>query len=76
MNTIDFAGVVREDFPILKQKVHGKPLIYMDSAATSQKPQTVIDAISHVYMHQMKSSSRGEPLMGSTSSLRTFAGKK
>lgn len=52
MKTIDFALEVREEFPILKQKVHGKPLIYLDSAATSQKPQTVIDAITHFYAHE------------------------
>ena len=39
----------REDFPILKQQVHGKPLVYFDNAATSQKPQCVIDAISEAY---------------------------
>src|SRR5436190_11449422 len=36
---------IREDFPVLKQKVHGKPLVYLDSAATAQKPFAVIDAI-------------------------------
>jgi cysteine desulfurase/selenocysteine lyase len=36
---------MREDFPVLKQKVHGKPLVYLDSAATAQKPFAVIDAI-------------------------------
>lgn len=40
---------VREDFPILNQKVNGKPLVYFDNAATSQKPQVVIDAISDYY---------------------------
>ncbi|MEK6677472.1 MAG: cysteine desulfurase [Planctomycetota bacterium] len=40
---------VRADFPILQQKVHGKPLIYLDSAATAQKPQCVIDAIVDYY---------------------------
>lgn len=39
----------RDDFPLLKQKVHGKPLVYLDSAATAQKPQSVIDALSHFY---------------------------
>ena len=38
------AARIREDFPILKQKVHGKPLVYLDNGATSQKPQSVIDA--------------------------------
>ena len=40
---------IRADFPILKQKVNGKPLVYFDNAATSQKPQLVIDAISNYY---------------------------
>jgi cysteine desulfurase/selenocysteine lyase len=40
---------VRRDFPILHQKVHGHPLVYLDNAATSQKPRAVIDAISHYY---------------------------
>lgn len=40
---------VRADFPILSQKVNGKPLVYFDNGATSQKPQVVIDAISEYY---------------------------
>src|SRR5438105_8532132 len=40
---------IRRDFPILHQKVHGKPLVYLDNAATSQKPQSVIDAIENYY---------------------------
>ena len=36
---------IREDFPVLKQTIHGKPLVYLDNAATAQKPQAVIDAI-------------------------------
>src|SRR5438067_12300074 len=36
---------IREDFPVLKQTIHGKPLVYLDSAATAQKPFAVIDAI-------------------------------
>lgn len=39
----------REDFPILHQKIHGKPLVYLDNAASSQKPQAVIDAIRRFY---------------------------
>jgi hypothetical protein len=34
---------IREDFPILSQQIRGKPLVYLDNAATSQKPQVVID---------------------------------
>src|SRR5689334_9951523 len=40
---------VREDFPVLKQTVHGKPLVYLDNAATSQKPRQVIEAIVRFY---------------------------
>jgi len=40
---------IREDFPILKQQINGKPLVYLDNAATSQKPQVVIDSIVNYY---------------------------
>lgn len=40
---------VRADFPILQQTVHGKPLVYLDNAATTQKPRAVIDALNHYY---------------------------
>ncbi len=40
---------VRREFPILSQRVHGKPLAYLDSGATAQKPRKVIDAVSHFY---------------------------
>ena len=40
---------VRQDFPVLKQTIHGKPLVYLDNAATAQKPQAVIDAIVKFY---------------------------
>jgi cysteine desulfurase / selenocysteine lyase len=40
---------VRRDFPILQQTVHGKPLVYLDNAATSQKPQAVIDSLARYY---------------------------
>lgn len=45
---IDFAAL-RKEFPILDQEVHGKPLVYLDNAATTHKPQAVIDAIVHYY---------------------------
>ncbi len=40
---------IRRDFPILHQQVHGKPLVYLDNAATSQKPRRVIEALDHYY---------------------------
>ena len=48
MTDVDFAAI-REQFPILNQRIHGHPLVYLDSAATSQKPQCVIDAESEFY---------------------------
>ena len=45
---VDFAAL-RHDFPILKQQVNGKPLCYLDSAASSQKPQIVLDALQSAY---------------------------
>ena len=42
-------AAVRADFPILHQSVHGKPLVYLDSAASAQKPRAVIDAVSRYY---------------------------
>ena len=50
---------IREDFPILKQQVHGKPLVYLDNAATSQKPRAVIDAINRYYTTENSNIHRG-----------------
>lgn len=50
---------IRRDFPILQRKVHGKPLIWLDSAATSQKPQAVIDRVSWFYEHENSNIHRG-----------------
>lgn len=46
-------------FPILGEKVHGKPLVYLDNAATTQKPQVVIDAIANYYTHYNSNIHRG-----------------
>ena len=53
------AEEIRGDFPILKQEVHGKPLIYLDNAATSQKPKSVIDAIVRYYAEGNSNVHRG-----------------
>src|SRR4051812_6005270 len=50
---------IRRDFPILHQNVNGKPLVYLDNAASSQRPQQVIDAISHYYEHDHANVHRG-----------------
>jgi cysteine desulfurase/selenocysteine lyase len=50
---------VREDFPILKEKIHGKPLVYFDNAATSQKPRSVIEAEQRFYLTECSNVHRG-----------------
>jgi cysteine desulfurase / selenocysteine lyase len=50
---------IRRDFPILREQVHGKPLAWFDNAATTQKPQAVIDAIAHFYAHDNSNIHRG-----------------
>jgi cysteine desulfurase/selenocysteine lyase len=50
---------IREDFPILKRTVHGKPLVYFDNAATSQTPQIVIDTIVDYYSNYNSNIHRG-----------------
>ena len=50
---------IRRDFPILQQRVHGKPLVYLDNAATSQKPRAVIDAVERYYAAQNANIHRG-----------------
>ena len=50
---------VRQDFPILKEKIYDKPLVYLDNAATSQKPQAVIEAISRYYLQENSNVHRG-----------------
>ena len=50
---------VRKDFPILASQVHGKPLVYLDNAATSQKPKCVIDALTRFYQRDNANIHRG-----------------
>ncbi|MDV6341923.1 family 2A encapsulin nanocompartment cargo protein cysteine desulfurase [Nitrosomonas sp. Is24] len=45
-------NAIRRDFPILKELVHGRPLVWLDNAATTQKPQSVIDRLSYFYQHE------------------------
>ncbi len=53
----------REDFPILRRSAHGKPLVYLDNAASTQKPQQVIDAITRYYEHENANIHRGVHLL-------------
>jgi cysteine desulfurase/selenocysteine lyase len=54
---------IRRDFPILGQKIHGKPLVYLDNAATTQKPQAVIDAMVRSYAEDNANIHRGVHLL-------------
>ncbi len=57
---IDFkVGQIRKDFPILSTRIHGKPLIYLDNAASTQKPHIVIDAIKQYYLKENSNVHRG-----------------
>jgi cysteine desulfurase/selenocysteine lyase len=53
------AARARKDFPILDQEIHGKPLVFLDSAASAQKPRQVIEAISHFYATDYANIHRG-----------------
>jgi cysteine desulfurase/selenocysteine lyase len=53
------ASSLRRDFPILSERVNGKPLVWLDNAATTQKPQSVIDRLSHFYAHENSNVHRG-----------------
>ena len=61
-NKIDVA-LVRQQFPALKQQCHGKPLVYLDSGATTQKPDSVIEAIRYYYQHDNANVHRGAYLL-------------
>ncbi|HKD61604.1 MAG TPA: cysteine desulfurase [Terracidiphilus sp.] len=54
---------VRADFPILNERVHGRALVYLDNAATTQKPEAVIEAINHYYRHDNANIHRGVHLL-------------
>ncbi len=54
---------IRQDFPVLNQMAHGKPLVYLDNAATTQKPQAVINAIVDYYQHDNSNVHRGVHLL-------------
>jgi cysteine desulfurase/selenocysteine lyase len=52
-------SAIRADFPILSTKVYGKPLVYLDNGATTQKPRQVIEAIKHYYEAENANIHRG-----------------
>ncbi len=52
-------AAIRHDFPILRQRIHGKPLVYLDNAATTHKPQAVIDRLTRYYVEENANVHRG-----------------
>ena len=67
---------IRADFPILSREVYGKPLVYLDNGASAQKPQAVIDAVSHVYSHEYANVHRGLHYLSNTATDRFEAARK
>ncbi|MBR2962307.1 MAG: aminotransferase class V-fold PLP-dependent enzyme, partial [Alistipes sp.] len=76
---------IKSDFPILSQQVYGRELHYLDSAATSQKPQCVIDAIEKLYVESNSNVHRGVHYLaeemtslyeGARSAVRKYIGAK
>ncbi|MDR5727919.1 MAG: aminotransferase class V-fold PLP-dependent enzyme, partial [Terriglobia bacterium] len=66
---------VRADFPILNRQVHGHPLVYLDNAATTQKPQVVLDAMSRYYTRSNANVHRGVHLL-SESATEAYEGAR
>ena len=54
LSTIEKINKIREDFPIFSQQINGKPLAYLDNAATTQKPIQVLDQINRYYKSLMQ----------------------
>jgi len=63
-------ALVRKDFPIFQTATRGKPLVYLDTAASAQKPQAVIDAMSHFYAHDYANIHRGVYALSATATRR------
>ena len=59
----DQINEIREDFPILNRQVNGKQIIYFDNAATTQKPKSVVDALSNYYLNHNANVHRGIHLL-------------
>ena len=57
---------IREDFPILSMQVYGKPLVYLDNAASAQKPKTVLDRLTQAYTSEYANVHRGLHYLSNT----------
>ncbi len=58
--------LIRADFPILYREVYGKPLVYLDNAASAQKPRSVIDTMDHIYRFEYANVHRGLHYLSNT----------
>jgi cysteine desulfurase/selenocysteine lyase len=68
-------GRIRADFPLLRQQIHGKPLVYLDNAATSQKPQAVIETLTRYYAEENSNVHRGVHLLSERATEAYEAGR-
>src|SRR5690554_4542591 len=68
-------NAIRSEFPILTREVHGKPLVYLDSAATTQKPQAVIDALVEFYTECNSNVHRGAHFLSDEATRRYEAAR-
>jgi len=75
VNDYDLAAV-RADFPILSREIHGKPLVYLDSAASAQKPRQVIDALTDLYENDYANVHRGIHYLGAAATDRFEGGRE
>ena len=69
-------AAIRAQFPILSREVDGKPLIYLDNAATTQKPQAVLDAILDYYTHCNSNVHRGAHMLADEATRRYEAARE
>jgi cysteine desulfurase/selenocysteine lyase len=74
-STLDVARI-REDFPILHEQVHGKPLVYLDNANTTQKPRAVLDALQRYYEHENANIHRATHLLSERATLAYEGARK
>ena len=74
--TPDALKQARDDFPILSRTVNGKPLIYLDNAASTQKPQSVIDAVNSYYSHENANIHRGVHLLSTEATVAYEAARR
>jgi len=75
VSTFDVAEI-RKDFPILNRQVHGKPLVFLDSAASAQKPRAVLDAMTHAFENEYANVHRGAYWLSETATTNYEAARE